>query len=109
ALRGGFGMAYDVLFYNLLLNAFQSYPYVTNNTVTGAATANFFPNLPSASPGSANPLATFINVPSDIENPTTNFWSLSLQREFRGDYVLELGYSGNRSYHMLRQSQANPG
>jgi hypothetical protein len=108
AIRGGFGAAYDVLFYNLLLNTFQSYPYVTNVSVTGSATANYFPNLPTGSP-LLNPLATFINVPSDIEVPTTNFWSISLQREFGADYVLELGYTGNRSYHMLRQSQANPG
>jgi len=110
AIRGGFGVAYDVLFYNLLLNTFQSYPYVTNLQVTGTATANVFPTLPTSSgPAVPNPAATFINVPSNIENPTTNFWSLSVQREFGADYVLELGYTGNRSYHMLRQSQANPG
>ena len=92
AIRGGFGVAYDVLFYNLLLNTFQSYPYVTNLQVTGTATANVFPTLPTSSgPGVPNPAATFINVPSDIENPTTNFWSLSVQREFGSDYVLELG------------------
>lgn len=106
SIRGGFGVGYDVLFYNILLNTYQSYPYVTNTLVTRPT--NQYPTLPTASPV-LNPLATFINVPDDIENPTTNFWSLSLQREFGSDYVLELGYTGNRSYHQLRQSQANPG
>jgi outer membrane receptor protein involved in Fe transport len=108
SIRGGFGMAYDVLFYNLLLNAFQSYPYVTNVSLSGPQTTNLFPVLPTDTPR-LNPLNTFINVPEDIENPTTNFWSLSLQREFGSNYVLELGYTGNRSYHQLRQSQYNPG
>jgi Carboxypeptidase regulatory-like domain len=110
SLRGGFGVAYDVLFYNLLLSTFQSYPYVNNVTVTGAATLNAFPNLPpNTIDPNRIPTLTFINVPSDIQNPTMNFWSLSLQRELGSDYVLELGYTGNRSYHMLRQSQTNPG
>jgi hypothetical protein len=108
SIRGGFGMGYDVLFYNLILNTFQSYPYVTNVQRTRPATTNLFPTLPTDSPV-LNPLNTFINVPEDIENPTTNFWSLSLQRELGSNYVLELGYTGNRSYHQLRQSQYNPG
>src|SRR5262249_24900618 len=44
----------------------------------------------------------------DTKNPATNMWSLSVQREFSNNYVLELGYTGNRSYHQIRQSQANP-
>jgi hypothetical protein len=35
-------------------------------------------------------------------------WSLSVQRQFGNKYILELGYTGNRSYHQIRQSQANP-
>jgi len=56
-----------------------------------------------------DPLATFVNTPTDIENPTTNFWSLAIQRQFKTNYVLEFGYSGNRSYHGIRQGQSNPG
>src|SRR4029077_16838841 len=29
-------------------------------------------------------------------------------RQFGNNYVLEVGYVGNRSYHQIRQSQANP-
>jgi hypothetical protein len=43
-----------------------------------------------------------------MQNPTTNFWSLSIQRELGTGYVLEAGYSGNRSYHQVRQGQTNP-
>jgi hypothetical protein len=57
-----------------------------------------------------NPLTTtFVNVPEDSQNPTTHFWNLSVQRELDPTYLIELGYSGNRSYHQLRQRDANPG
>jgi hypothetical protein len=55
-----------------------------------------------------DPLNTFANTPTDIQNPTTHFWSLAVQRQLRTDYVVEIGYSGNRSYHQLRLTQSNP-
>jgi hypothetical protein len=55
-----------------------------------------------------NALNQWVNAPEDIENPTTNFWSLSLQRELGRNYIVEAGYTGNRSYHQIRQGQTNP-
>jgi hypothetical protein len=34
---------------------------------------------------------------------------LSVQRQFDANHVLEVGYLGNRSYHQIRQRDANPG
>ena len=42
------GVAYDVLFYNILLNTFQSYPYVSNVQISRPLTANLYPALPPA-------------------------------------------------------------
>jgi outer membrane receptor protein involved in Fe transport len=112
SIRGGFGMAYDVLFYNILIQASNNYPRIVTSTLTPPATANLFPTLApkTAVVPPLNPLTTvFINVPEDTQNPTTNFWTLSVQRQFRTDYILELGYAGNRSYHQIRQRDANPG
>jgi hypothetical protein len=50
-----------------------------------------------------------VNLPSDAQHPTSHYWSLSVQRELEAGYLLELGYTGNRSYHLLRQGQGNPG
>ena len=43
-----------------------------------------------------------------MQYPTTTFWSLSIQRQFKKNYILELGYSGNRSYHQIRQGRQKP-
>jgi hypothetical protein len=47
--------------------------------------------------------------PVDLQNPTTHFYSFSAQRLLSKDTTFEIGYSGCRSYHQLRQGQTNPG
>lgn len=110
-IRGGFGMGYDVLFYNILTNTASNYPRVVNSQILQPVTINLFPTLAPkiATIPPLNPLLTFVNSPSDSQNPTVHFWSLSVQRQFKTDYILELGYTGNRSYHGVRQGQTNPG
>jgi len=109
AIRGGFGIAYDVIFYNVLLASANNYPRVINSLKTPPDTNNLFPTLGSKTPQTVNPAtAAFVNSPVNTQHPTTNFWTLSIQREFGSNYVLEVGYVGNRSYHQIRQSQANP-
>ena len=36
-----------------------------------------------------NPLLAFVNTPSDTQNPTVHFWSLSFQRQFKSSYIFE--------------------
>lgn len=108
SIRGGFGVAYDVLFYNIMTNTATNYPRVVNSETTD--NLNRFPTLAPKIPTlpAFNPLTiSFTNASEGLQNPTTNFWTLSLQREL-GSTVLEFGYTGNRSYHQIRQSQANP-
>jgi hypothetical protein len=110
--RGGYGMGYDVLFYNILTVNASNYPRVVVNNTNFPDTLNLYPRL--ATPSSTgvpplNPLATFVNAPTDTQNPTTHFYSFSIQRQLSDNYVLEIGYSGNRSYHGIRQGQLNPG
>jgi hypothetical protein len=111
SIRGGFGVTYDVLFYNILTVNQNNYPRVVNSTTNAPDTLNLFPQLapkiafiPPFTPATLS----FVNSPEDLQNPTTHFWSLSLQREIATNYVLEFGYTGNRSYHQIRQGQANP-
>jgi len=108
SIRGGFGVSYDVIFYNLLTFPVTNYP--RNNSQTTNNLIDVFPNL---TPKTAVPVfsagATFLNIPSDAQNPTTNYWSLSIQRQVKTNFIVEIGYTGNRSYHLIRQSQTNPG
>lgn len=111
SIRGGFGVGYDVLFYQILANTANNYPRIVTSTTSAPATANLFPTLApkETTIPPLSPSTTFVNMPEDSQNPTTNFWNLSVQRELGTDYLVELGYSGNRSYHQIRQRDANPG
>ena len=102
--RGGFGMSYDVVFYNLL----------TVNTNPNVVTADLFnvqdvyPSLIPAS-GSAvfSPLSSYTNSPEDLQNPDSKFYSFSIGREI-GEFVVEVGYTGSRGGHGINQIHANP-
>ena len=108
SIRGGFGVGYDVLFYNIL--TVETNPNVLTQQTDPPATLNLFPTLaPKVTTiPPFDPLAAFVNSPADTRNPRVHYWSLSIQRQFKGDYLLEFGYTGNRSYHGVRQGQANP-
>lgn len=108
--RAGFGLSYDVLFFNILSVTATNYPRVINFDVGKPETFNLFPTL--ASKNSAippfNPLMPFANVPSDIQNPTTQSWNVTIQRQLGRHYLFEIGYKGNRSYHLVRLGEHNP-
>jgi len=102
-------MAYDVLFYNILTVNQNNYPRVISSDTTNPV--DLFPQLAPKTaivPPFNAATTAFVNTPDDIQNPTTHFWSLSLQRELGTNNILEVGYTGNRSYHQIRQGQANP-
>src|SRR6266404_3698650 len=107
-LRGGYRIAYDLLFFNLLTVDASNFPRVVVPRIDNAT--DQFPNLAPVS-GSAvfNPLATFANTPSDAKTPYSQLYSLSFQREVHGNYIIEVGYTGSRSIDQVNQLQANPG
>ena len=110
--RGGFGMGYDVIFYNVLTLTAMNYPRVQMSAIFQPQTIGLFPTLaPKLTTVSTafDPTIAFVNTPADIQNPTIHFWSFSIQRQIRRNLLLEIGYSGNRSYHLLRLDERNPG
>ncbi|MDD5542309.1 MAG: TonB-dependent receptor [Acidobacteriia bacterium] len=105
--RGGFGIAYDILFYNLLVVDDSNFPRVVTPQVFGAF--DIFPSIiPVSGAAVFNPLATYVNTPSDARDPYAELYSLSVQREFARDFVLEFGYTGSRGINLPNQGQANP-
>jgi hypothetical protein len=104
--RGGFGMGYDVVFYNLLTVNASNYPRVVTASLFNVQ--DTYPNLLQASGAPVfNPLATYVNSPEDLQNPDSKFWSFSIGREI-GEFVAEVGYTGSRSGHGINQVYANP-
>ena len=105
--RGGYGRGFDVLFYNILTVNGSNYPRVVVGEQTQVQ--NVYPNLlPVSGTAVFNPLATFVNTPEDAQNPESDLFSLSMQREIGRDYVFEVGYTGSRNRHGISQGQGNP-
>ncbi|HEV3200753.1 MAG TPA: carboxypeptidase regulatory-like domain-containing protein [Bryobacteraceae bacterium] len=107
--RGGYGMAYDFLFYNILTVNGSNYPRVVSLSAQTADLVNQYPNLIRGNPAAFNPLATFVNSPTNLQAPTTHFYSASVQRQLGRQWIVEVGYTGSRAYHGVNQEQANPG
>lgn len=107
SIRGGARIAYDVLFFNILTVNSANFPITTSVTQTNVL--DVFPNLaPANTTPVFNPLATFVNSPSDLQNPESYLYSFSVQREIARQFVLEVGYSGSRSIGGINQLQLNP-
>ena len=106
-VRGGYGLAYDVLFYNLLVVNASNYPRVVTNTQFNVL--DLYPNrLTGSATPVFNPLNTWTNSAENTENPESRFYSVTVQREL-GNYLFEAGYSGSRGYKGINQIHANPG
>ena len=105
--RGGWGMGYDLLT-NQLINLAANYPRTQQRTFSQPDTVDRFPNLFPIASIALNPLSAFLNFPVDEQMPTTQFFSFSIQRQFQGKYIAEIGYSGARHYHQVRPLQRNP-
>src|SRR4029079_11639998 len=105
------GIAYDQIFLNLLSNAGGNQPRVLSDVKNAPFTSNIYPTLPAITTvaGTFNPTATFSNLVPDAQNPTAHFYSFSIQREFAKTNLVEIGYSGNRSYHQIRANEWNYG
>jgi outer membrane receptor protein involved in Fe transport len=107
-IRGGYGIGYDVLFYNIATVNASNYPRVVTQLVNNVT--NQYPTLlpKEATVAPFNPLTAFVNANEDLQSPTSHYYSLSVQRQFGKNYIAEVGYSGNRNYHQIRQGQLNP-
>ena len=104
--RGGFGMGYDVIFYNLLTVNGSNYPRI--NTASINNVLDVYPNLlPAGGSPVFNPLNAWTNSAADTVNPDSKYWSFSIGREI-GDFVAEIGYTGSRGGHGINQVHANP-
>jgi hypothetical protein len=104
--RGGFGIGYDVLFYNLLVVNASNYPRVVTLDVNDVQ--NLYPNkLTGSATATFNPLASWTNSAQNTESPESRFYSATMQREV-GNYLFEVGYSGSRGAKGINQILENP-
>ena len=105
--RGGYGKGYDVLFFNLWIVNASNFPRV--NVPLQNNVQNVYPNLlPVSGTPTFNPLNTWVNSAPDTQNPESQFYSFTMQRELATNYLVEVGYTGSRGSNGINQMQANP-
>jgi hypothetical protein len=123
SLRGGFAIAHDVLFQNLVLLALPPQLQSEIDVTSGSggifgSDVRFLQNGGIPSGGPVDP--ALFNDPAtaraltgsyifDTITPYTISWSLSYQREFWKDWSVELRYLGTRGVHLYVQSRLNGG
>lgn len=116
-LRGGFSMAYDAVFYNIMLNISTSAPTVIldtflpttaipNNPIGSAVRTAYSSNLRR---NTFDPrLLAQTEVSSDFHNPYTMQYSVGIQRQINSSNVFEIRYVGNRGKDLFQTVNANP-
>lgn len=118
-IRGGYGIAYDPAFYNLMLNISTSSPLVfltsaanvgvpsavpTGDVVREAATASGLIRFNTFDP-------RFLNrtLPDpEFYSPYSQQWSLGIQREIGVNNVFEIRYLGTKGNGLFQTINANP-
>jgi hypothetical protein len=112
-IRGGYGIFYANL---ITLGGMQSMEinppnHVRINQTTSAAVPSIFLSQGFAadalSPAAARNV-TLISYDRSDKTPTAYQWNLNLQRELRGQVVVEIGYNANRFVNDWRQIDGNP-
>src|SRR5205085_3698236 len=123
-IRGGFSVAYDPAFYNILLNVSTSSPTVFNNLIvnTGGVTAPAF-RLPANPTGDVvrSALGAFLEknkfdprlftetiVGNNFHSPYSEQWSFGIQRQINRNNVAELRYVGNHGVGLFQSLNRNP-
>ncbi|MBS1809437.1 MAG: TonB-dependent receptor [Acidobacteria bacterium] len=124
-LRGGFSIAYEPAFYNIMLNISTASPSVFSNLTTNSLTAPAFP-VPDANP-TGDKVRAFAQsrrlidrnlfdprfffqstVSPDFHSPYSMQWSLGLQRQINRNNVVEARYVATRGIGLFQSLNRNP-
>jgi hypothetical protein len=113
SIRGGFGLAYDLIFDNVGVNARP--PQATStidetlkNDTPGYLAAGGI--RPDAVAPALTPEAARAGTSSYLADQKLGYsinWNLGVERVFQKDYTVEVRYLGNRGVHLIAQTQLN--
>ncbi len=122
-IRAGYGIAYDFIFMNPILNQRSLPPFIYTASLSGGFTgANSWANLVAgtalvqasgeASTGVFNPTARNFGILSPIidtnlQNPQTQQWNFGIEREIGHGIVLKASYVGSKSNYLERTRPIN--
>jgi hypothetical protein len=121
-IRGGFAIAYDPAFYNILSNIANTAPQTLLANVSGATAAGLgIPSMAGADirakatssgllpKGQLNPaFLSQSGVSPNFHSPYSEQWSLGVQRQIDRNNVFEVRYIGNRGIGLFQTIDVNP-
>jgi hypothetical protein len=109
-LRGGYSRTYDLIFNNMALNIFSSFPFtlVVNPSLTGAWTQ--IDNVRKGQiPAITNPLQiTRTIADSSFRAPLAEQFSLQIQRELGNNWALTIGGVSTKGTALFQSLDGNP-
>jgi len=114
-VRGGFAISYDQVFQNILLNNSRNFPRGVNvsfTNVTGQLPYINLPTPPSPEDYTGDPLLLPIRLfaPDErIKQPMSYQYSVGVQYQLFGDYVVKAEYIGTQGRNLVREVEANYG
>ena len=124
ALRGGYGLFYDLHSFQFTVNVVRAAPYSINPAVFFTDYANPwegsrinptsqpFPHVPPEPGGSFDFAAlapvSLWGMDPNLRTPYGQQWSLQVQYELRPDWLLEVGYVGSNGVKLYSLQEANP-
>jgi hypothetical protein len=119
-VRGGYSLAYDQVFQNVLLNVGKNYPRGVNYSTPVTSGARWYD--PANLPVILSPEA-YVKAGNDpnlidvrlfspnkrISQPYGQQYSLGIERQFGNNYVVKLYYVGTRGLKLIRETERNIG
>jgi hypothetical protein len=112
-MRGGYSRTYDLIFNNIHLNVFSSFPFTVIFSHP-AATAGAFAAIDPIRAGRVVPPVTnpqFITrttMSEDFRSPLSEQFSLQLQREIARDWAFTFGWIGTKGTALFQTVDGNP-
>ncbi len=112
-LRGGYSRTYDLIFNNIVLNIFSSFPF-TLVTNFPARSADGFAKVQNIATGRVQPtVANPLQITRTIVNPTyraplAEQFSTQIQRELGNNWAATVGYVGTKGTGLFMSLDGNP-
>ncbi|MET0623716.1 MAG: carboxypeptidase regulatory-like domain-containing protein [Pyrinomonadaceae bacterium] len=117
--RAGFGISYDQIFQNILLNVSRNFPlgYTFGAQISGARPYTGLPAIANQTPEQAvaagldpNKLEYRLFSPNKrVSQPMSYQWTVSGQYQLGRDYVLKVEYIGTKGKNLVGEYESNPG
>ena len=107
SLRAGYGLYYDngLEFGNPELNVGLNPGFLQNLSITRSTLSN--PVGTTTVAATQTPPTINARMPIDYKSPYSQQWSLDIQRQLVGNWLLDLGYYGNNGIHLPGVVDAN--